>query len=265
MKATADQWWSARAVPEGHRGRWQIGPLRLTVGHQAKEWRIHHENQGDPLDASLSFEPCAGALEPGADAIVTRYAIAHASDDVRLAPTLADRAIVSRPESPFLIVGGETVTVYVGTPLWIRVQLNGGKTELADIATLHLSDTWFGPNTRTGELCYAVRSLARLHLDNLPVRPARAITPVRIENQAKSALLIDRVLLPLPNLALFVAPSGRFWTQPLTLVRDEDEDLGEVRMVREPPADEPEAVQIAEPRRPADELRLLKTLSTMLA
>lgn len=69
----------------------------------------------------------------------------------------------------------------------------------------------------TGELCYALRTNARLHLEHVPRRPHRATLAVRIRNNAPSVLQIEKLKVPVPHLSLFASPEGQLWTEGLTL------------------------------------------------
>ena len=86
----------------------------------------------------------------------------------------------------------------------------------------------------TGELCYALRTSAKLHLEHLPRRPHRAISAVRIQNNAPSVLQIEKLKVPVPHLSLFASNEGHLWTEALTLKREEGSDGTEVRLDNKP-------------------------------
>jgi hypothetical protein len=65
-----------------------------------------------------------------------------------------------------------------------------------DQPTHRPSDTWFGPTTMTGELCYAIRTSVRLNLENLPARPGRAISVVQVKNQSRTDLKVEKPRVP---------------------------------------------------------------------
>src|SRR5439155_1571474 len=85
---------------------------------------------------------------------------------------------------------------------------------------LRLSDTWYGPNTREGELCYSSKTFCRTHLADLPLRPHRVLTPVSIQNNAKDPLLLEQLSLPLPYLSTYVDENGSLWTEEITVVNE---------------------------------------------
>ena len=92
------------------------------------------------------------------------------------------------------------------------------------------SDTWFGPSTLEGELCYESKTAVRFNLDNVPRRPHRAISVVRIRNRTDTQLSLERLKIPLPNLSLFGTEDGQLWTESITLERDEDGENATVKL-----------------------------------
>ena len=225
----AQNWWGDFQLENGQTRRWQIGPTTLWVTRTHNEWRVANQQGEDPLDSRLAVaEPCDE--EPSELAEIKRFAVGGESSALRLVPALADRPVITKTEQPLYLPPGEEATLYIGSPLWLRVYVGSKLTELVDFPIFRPSDTWFGPDTLSGELCYASRTTARLNLDNLPLRPHRAISAARIRNNAKSKLHLEKLKLPVQNLSLFVSEQGHLWTEALTLVREDDSDAASVRL-----------------------------------
>ena len=125
----------------------------------------------------------------------------------------------------------------VGSPVWVRLEVADPPTVLRELPSHRPSDTWFGGNTRVGELCYATETRALLHLENLPVLSRSAVTPVRIRNLAPSPLALERLKLPVPLLALYSDRRGRLWTQGVTLTRTEESDMATLDVRPGPPSE----------------------------
>jgi hypothetical protein len=248
-------WWGTFELEIGQAGRWAIGPTTLWLYRTAQEWRVLHRATGDPLQSTSEHtlpleEEAWHAAESVADADPSvkrqRHSFRATSSAVTLQPVTADRPVVVRPEHPLSIPAGEEVTLYVSTPLWIR--LEAGSKRLQDIPSHRPSDTWFGPSTREGELCYASRTAGRLHLDNLPLRMHRAVTPLLVRNDADEPLPLERVHVPTQHLALYRSEHHVPWTQAVTVHRAKAGDGVEVRVESGPPDDVPGATRIQEPR-----------------
>jgi hypothetical protein len=187
------------------------------------------------------------APEPG-DLRFTRFGHRDTTEELRLLPAHADRPLVVNVRVPFVLLPGQEVQLYISSPLWLQVELGQRFALAQEIPLFRPSDTWFGPNTLQGELCYASRTGARLEVGNLPIRPQRAISAVEIRNRASSQLRIERLKFPMPNLSIFADTMGHFWTEQLRLDREHDGDDASVRLEKKPPAEVGETKRIAGPR-----------------
>ncbi len=172
---------------------------------------------------------------------------ATTGNPLTLEPHLADRAVVSRPLAPTELPPRHSTTLLVSTPLWVR--LRSGESQLAELPTARLSDTWFGPNTRHGELCYAAHTRARLRLENSADSPFRALTPVTITNNGGDNLKLDRINVPVTHLSLY-CDGQRFWTSAIAINRERNLISANVQIDEHAPALCPDARKVAEPRRP---------------
>lgn len=228
-----DAWWGRFEVPAEQARRWQIGPLALQVGRRVLEWRVAWSWGADPLDERVEISPAVPVdasldLATEGSSTVHRFAV-HGASSVTLSPMLADRPIVVRPEVPFHLPGGSEARVYVSTPLWVRVEVGG--TPLVEVPTFRLKDTWFGPSTRMGELCYASRTSARLTIESVPRRRTRARTEMRIANRGTSLVVLERLKVPMPSLGLYGSASEDLTTDSVEVTRtvtgDTEVDLGE--------------------------------------
>jgi hypothetical protein len=267
-------WWGETVLEVDRVARAVAGPLTIWARRRPREWAIASTRgrDGHAGDAERGHEvPDDDIAE---DATVERFSFADAPPALLLRPSLADRSMVVRPEGSLAIPSGERVTLFVSSPVWVTVSVGratrhdarrrrgGGRrppprreddavedVRLTEIPSYRLSDTWFGSSTLVGELCYSSRTAGRLSLDELPVRPHRAITPVTIDNRAATALVLQRLLVPLPTLALYADRDGALWTQGVTMTREADVDQAVARVDAAAPAvRRGPAQRLAEPR-----------------
>lgn len=234
---SSKQWWGDFEVAVGQTLRWQIGPTTVWIARAQHEWRIASKTGADPFEDTLRLAESV-TEGPGADVEISRFALRSQHNFVRLLPTLADRPVVVKTENPLYIPAGEEATLFVGSPLWLTVHVGSTFTRILDAPILRPSDTWFGPDTLSGELCYASRTSARLHKSNLPYQPHRAVSAARIRNKADTNLLLEKLKVPVENLSLFVTQEGRLVTERLTLERAEDSDTANVRLEKRPSKNE---------------------------
>ena len=270
-----EPWWGTVSLNEGSGGRWDVGPSTLWLYRSANEWRLFCRLPSDPaavdpmLNRSQRIVPLpapdlAELLEATDDRLqVSRYSFRRTEAPISLQPALADRPVVSRPEHPLFVPPEESVTLYLSTPLWVRIELAESERRLQDVPSFRMSDTWFGASTVEGELCYATRTAGRLRLDNLPRRYHRAVTPLRIKNMATDALALERVQLPVQHLALYTTPSNQLWTQAVTMTRSEGREGAGVQIRGGPPADAKGAKRIQEPREASKKGLFMSTFSAV--
>ena len=170
--------------------------------------------------------------------------------------------MVSRPLKPVHIPPGQEITFFVSSPLWLRLELPEGNSLLEEFPIRRPSDTWFGPSTQVGELCYASETNCLLSLDELPARPHRAFTPVVISNKGDDMMLLERLNLPVPYLSLYEA-DGRLWTQTVNMSREQELGLATVDMATGPPPQAKGAQPLRGPRRALEKNVLTWALSAL--
>lgn len=266
-------WWGAVSLDRYTGGEWHIGPSTLWVYRSSRDWRVVHRPSTDPVAADpmaqrsdvtvpLPEDAMTAVLDAEEEGLAThRFSVRRTSASVALRPALADRPVVARPEHPLSVLPEEVVTLYVSTPLWVRIELVESERRLTEVPSHRMSDTWFGPSTREGTLCYATRTAGRLHLDRLPRRLHRALTPLKVRNTAAEPLSLERVQLPAPHLSLYATPDDALWTEAVTMTHRE-KDTGAAVQIREgPPADVDEAERMQEPREPSKHNLFTSTFS----
>lgn len=191
------------------------------------------EMQSIHLDSSGKMLVVEGRSEDEAD--VVRYVLPKStaralenggkSVEIELVPLLADRSVVTRPSVPLTLTAHSEIKIHFTTPLWMGIDLVDPRLRIAECAIQRPSDTWFGPDTTEGDLCYAALSYGSVLLDGLPNSPLKAATSVIIRNESKSELPVERVLVPVLNLSLYLAEDGRLWTDDVILEREGEDNL----------------------------------------
>ena len=220
MSDPSHEIWGNFEIPPGTHGAWQIGPQDLAVGRTQHEWVINTAASSDPFDERASFRYLEQPLPDPAEGVKQlRCAVGGRGNTMQLAPSLADRPVVVRAEQPFTLLPDDETSFFVGSPVWVRLRVGSPARELTELPSLRPSDTWFGPNTREGELCYASRTRARASLEQAPVRPARALTRIRLRNGASDPIVFERLKIPVGHLSLYRAADGRLWTNGLSVTR----------------------------------------------
>jgi hypothetical protein len=246
---TEDAVWNrSYAIAEGEPGFWQIGPLQLWACRLPGELRLASKRGEDSLDETLIIEVPSERSEPPEGAKLRRISFQQPPDTLEVVPALADRPVVVSCEETLIVPPGEETTLFISTPLWVKVIPGGSSAALLEQPTHRPSDTWFGPTTMTGELCYATRTCLRINLDKLPARPGRTISVVQVKNQARTDLKLEKLRLPATEMSIYVTEEGHFWTDSVILERQEDGERAAARLSKGPPWQAPYAKLAAGPR-----------------
>ena len=208
--------------------------IYLRLWHSHGELRLEH-GPAEPGDRHA----CLG------QAGQNRFLLGDDRQPLAIVPRLADRPVVTRPLVPTELLPRQRTTLYLSTPLSLALTL--GEQVLRELPSIRLSDSWFGPSPIVGELCYATHTRARLELEAIDDDPFRAVTAVTIANQSDSSLKLDRINIPMPNLALY-CDGQRFSTASLTVTRNRDPAMAQVEIDTRPPRYSSAAIPVAQPR-----------------
>ncbi len=243
-------WWGSFELVPGSSLERNIGPLRLLIEREYQEWRVSNTRQN-----AQTANNDAGQEEQAEDTVSERYIVQETDDPMHLMPVVADRSVVTEPLTPLNLTSGSEVTLYVSTPLWYRIEIGAKPIRLRDDYIVRSSDTWFGPSTREGELCYASKTEGRINLADVPHRAERAVTAVTVRNELDTVLQLTRLSIPAPLLALYVDSAGMLWTQDMTLVNRDETDFadlvlekGDPKYASEPKLVSPSRTQNKQPR-----------------
>ncbi|HET7650349.1 MAG TPA: hypothetical protein VFL15_06585 [Gammaproteobacteria bacterium] len=254
-------WWGEFSIAMQSMGCWHIGPLEIWAQHMAGEWRLAWRSGEELMQPVARVELDVPIRQPEPGMQICRFSMRETGKPLWLLPALADRPVVVRPETALSIPSGEEVTLFVSTTLWVAVYANPQAPMLIEMPSLRPSDTWFGPNTRQGELCYASRTLAHTQIENVVPRPHRAVTPVQIRNHGNEALLLERLSVPVPLLTLYQNEAGDFWTQSIMLERTGRDDQARLHLGNVPLPAGMAARQVAAPRQLDDDSSMFRALS----
>jgi len=258
--STPSPWWGTAALEMDTGGEWHVGPSTLWVYRSSYDWRVIVRPSTDPKTADpmaqrsgrqvpVEEETMTPVLESDDDDLVTqRFSVQDTGEEIALLPALADRPVVVRPEHPLSVLPNEAVTLYLSTPLWVRIELVETERRLTEVPSHRMSDTWFGPSTREGTLCYATRTAGRLRLDRLPLRLHRALTPLTVHNQTDESLALERIQLPVPHLSVYGTSDDVLWTDPVRMAHRSTDEGAAVDIREGPPEDRAEADLLQPPR-----------------
>jgi hypothetical protein len=257
------RWWGPFNFNDGETRHWRIGPFRMWLTRLDGEFRLVSVRDDEPEPGELVAGVPTSDLPPE-DGEVMRFGAGATEDAMTIQPLTADRAFIFKSQNPFLVPPKGEVTAFLSSPVWVRLQLDDPERHLHQEPTFRPSDTWFGPTTIEGELCYAARTSVRFHLENLPSRPFRAVTVLKIMNHAESVLPLARIRLPLPHLSLYGGEDGRLWTENVILDRKQDGDFAEIKLTRSAPTEAGSCEKVSKPREEIRRHVLIRSFTSLL-
>lgn len=215
------KWWGPLNFEVGQARVWRLGSLNVRIRRAMNEWQLeyhrpHHQSEHmqdwEVLDADTAFK------QP---TVLERYLFAKTTAELSLYPRLANRSVIVKPINPIFIPAGQQGTMFVSTPLWLAGFVGDSREPIFDMAINRPKDSWFGPSTLRGELCYATPVEGRTDLNQLIPRAFRAVTPVHFHNTSNALMQLDRMNLPVGALPLFHDPkSGRMWTSQIEVLQE---------------------------------------------
>ena len=243
---------------------WNIGDRKIAIQRFDKEWVIWNAETSSENSSPISLKTLKTS-NTLVDVPFTRHLFKHTEETLIISPSLADRSIVARPASKLNIPSGEEIELYVSTPLWFTVKPKSKSAAIADIPFWRPSDSWFGPTTMEGELCYAKYTDAKVSLSKLEIRHHRAVTPVLIKNEHDEMLTIERINLPAPFLTLYADKQQQFWSDKIEITHHSDTQKAGLRLRNHPPeqlGEDAEIVSIA--RLSSHESHFVRSIKSLL-
>jgi len=254
------KWWGTYKISVGERHRWSLGERTWVVERQANEWLTWNIETSELNDRPMHFQS-GESDRPAPEQAVSRHLESDTRSEITALPALADRPMVVQPASEIRVLPNERLRLFVSTPLWFKLVTPVKENVLLDTPFLRPSDSWFGPNTTRGEICYAKHTDARLTPSD--ARGDRAVTPINVVNKSAQVLVLNRLNVPVPLLNLHATRDGRLWTESVTITRAEREESAELVLEKQLPA-EAGALALVSPARQKEEHRtFIRSLSSL--
>ena len=199
-----EAWWGTVSVDEQQSRYFKVGNIVICLDRFNHQWHVTTHREGEEPFKSFA---------------------AQAANEITLKPSMPNRSLLSKLDRPFYIPTGETLMLYISSPIWIRIEAGTPPVLLDEIATEALADTWYGKNTLDGELCYAGQIHCSTDLEDLPRDSTRVISPVSIVNRSKETLLLEELKVPLPYLSIYIDNQNHLWTEQLNVIQEDQNEM----------------------------------------
>lgn len=197
--------WQEVEINEGINYHYMVGPLDIWVNRADNEWQIAFDHDaGDEERLALSEEPAAPI-----NLDWHRWIVNKNIKKMKFTPVMPDRPIVVRTQVPVKVTPGQTAVFFVAIPVFLKITTGDGGIVLCEEPSNYLSNTWFGEIAQ-GELCYSLKTTARLKPGNLQPHHYKVICPVEITNNCNQLLTSDCVCLRVQYLNIYRG-NTRLW------------------------------------------------------
>ncbi|WP_269518188.1 DUF432 domain-containing protein [Alteromonas sp. BMJM2] len=223
-------WWGQFNFDEQETKCWRVGDRLVAIRRSEHEWSVWNKETTQELDKPIQVNKLK-ARESLKEIAIQRFMVSNTSTTLVIEPSLADRAMVVRPNKPFFVMPEEEINIFVSTPLWMTLLLPKSDIPLTDIPFWRPSDSWFGPSTMSGDLCYSKYTDAKMDNSLLEKRPHRASTMVTLKNEQDEPLRVERLNLPVPALKLYTNQNGDFWSDQVSIlqIKEHGKSISHVR------------------------------------
>tara|TARA_R110000737_G_scaffold109203_3_gene142132 strand:- start:6875 stop:7663 length:789 start_codon:yes stop_codon:yes gene_type:complete len=257
-------WWGEFTFGLQQQRCWRLGErviILKRLGNEWNSWNLETQDENDEAIIVGELDKCSSMDE----AKFGRYLQQNTSDKVRVLPLLADRSVVARPDTPLTLLAGEKSRLYVSTSIWFTAHLLPKEECLLDLPFWRPSDSWFGPSTQIGQVCYAKYTAARVQLDNIEQRPHRAITPITVINNHEEPLTIERINVPVTLLHLYADTSQQLWTTGISVHRERNTDNVELHLDKHAPVEALCSTLVNGPRVESEQGIIIRSISSLFA
>lgn len=255
----------ALQVPLGEAISIQTHTNTLYIQRQPHQWqlsRVPLQHAYCLLGSELALNH---AVTVPADAeLLQRWTSGEQESTLRIVPAMAENNLVTQLGQPLIIPAGRRPKFYLSLPLKYQLYIGNGKQPFYEFFIEKLPLTWFGSNTRRGELCYQfateIAPAPEVHLQV----PHRVVLELRLCNRDSEHLLIDKINLPAQHLPVYRVDGMSFWTTALTITNEKLTDELSLHYSKTVPCRHDLLQLISEPRVRSEARTILRALEAII-
>ena len=229
--------WGAIEIRPEENSQFDFKHVKIFLQRLYDEWRFAYKHrESETADCSPKEEDWIRL-------------VSTTDETLELSPVLPDRPLVIRPESPLSIFPKRYASFFVALPVWYRFTAVSakGRTNLIDIPSRVLSNTWFG-DPSGGELCYSLDAQLRRASTLQEDRETVVTCSLAVRNGSEEKLNFERICAHVENLSVFEDDEGRLWTNEIKVLFKGTEQISQLTIQNRPPTDISTARKIAIPR-----------------
>lgn len=237
----------------------------LYIQRQPQQWQLSRMPREHPQCAlNPELEIRHQATVPAGAEIIQRWTSGEQESTLRIVPAMADKNLVVRLGQAMMIPSGRRPKFYLSLPLMYQLYIGNGKQPFYEFFIEKLPLTWFGSNTRRGELCYQFFSDVEHEVDSGVRVPHRAMLELRLCNRDGDHLSLDKINLPAQYLPVYRVDGKSFWTTALTITNEKLTDELSLHYGKTVPCRHEVLQLISEPRLRSEARTILRALEAII-
>lgn len=235
------------------------------IQRQPQQWQLSRIPLEHPVCALYHELDIVYPVRVPLDAeVVQRWNSGEQESTLRIVPAMADRNLVVHLGQPVLVPGGRRPKFYLSLPLMYQLYIGNGKQPFYEFFIEKLPLTWFGSNTRRGELCYQFLSNIEHEISSGVQVPHRAMLELRLCNRDSEHLSVDKINLPAPYLPVYRVDGKVFWTTALTITNEKLTDALSLHYGKTVPCRHDLLQLVSEPRLRSEARTILRALEAII-
>ncbi len=237
----------------------------LYVQRQSQQWRLYKQARPHAqcnLDQALVVSqriPLPDNLE-----MVKSWMSGEQESTLRIVPCMADRNLVLNLDKPIVVPAGRRPKFYLALPLMYQLYIGNSKQPFYEFLIEKLPLSWFGSNTRRGELCYQFEAEVLQDYEQTAPIPHRAMLELRLCNRDTDHLSIDRINLPAQFLPVYKVDGNRYWTTALTITNEKLTDELSLHYAKSVPCRYDSLQLVSESRLRSEARTILRALEAII-
>lgn len=191
------------------------------VQRQSQQWRLLRLAHAQPFCSLQAQVVIAQNVEVPVEAVVERsWMSGEQESTLRVLPCMTDKNLMLSLETPIVIPAGRRPKFYLQLPIMYQLYIGNAKAPFFEFLIEPLPLSWFGSNTRRGELCYKFHSEVLSEYEQAAPVPHRALLELRLCNRDGEHLSIDKLNIPAQYLPIYRVDGRQFWTTALTITNE---------------------------------------------
>lgn len=235
------------------------------VRRQAQQWQLWRLAHPFPFcSLAQTLVVAENVTVPAHATLEHSWLSGEQESTLRILPCMTNKNLMLSLHQPMVIPAGRRPKIYLHLPLMYQLYIGNAKMPFYEFLIEPLALSWFGSNTRRGELCYKFYSDLYQDYEQAPFIPHRALLELRLCNRDGEHLNIDKVNIPAQYLPVYRVDGRLFWTTALTITNEKLTDELSLHYSKTVPARHETLQLVSESRLRSEARTIMRALEAII-